>query len=212
MSLTQRVQQFITKIGTDHMMAVTKYSDLRVVEQLIEAGVKHLGENRLQDIQSKYNPQLLDEMKDAGVSLHFIGHLQSNKVAKVLQFCDQVDSVDSLKLASKINQVATEMSKVVPILLQLNLSEEEQKSGLAEAELSQLIEQVHQLPCIDLRGLMCIGKQDEPDETRKIFRRCKQLADAHGLAEVSMGMSQDYEIALEEGASMVRLGRVLVEA
>lgn len=206
MSISENIQQLQKELSSAKLMVVTKNRSSKEIREVIEADITDIGENRLQEIEEKYDLQLFRELQNAGVKLHFIGHLQSNKVPKAVRLCDSIQTVDSLRLAKKINQAVERIGKVMPIFLQLNLTGEEQKYGLREDQISEIIEAINQLANIQLIGFMCMGKQGDPEATRQAFRRCKQLADQFKLSEVSMGMSGDYQIALEEGSTMVRIG------
>ena len=157
---------------------------------LVEAGVEVVGENRAQDLERKHA-----EYGDA-FRWHFIGHLQSNKVKVVNRTCELVHSLDSASAARKLG---------IPALVEVNLSGEESKSGVAPGELSQLLELAP-----DVRGLMTMPPETgHPDASRPYFRRLRELAAQHGLHELSMGTSQDYAVAAEEGATLIRVGSIL---
>ena len=156
---------------------------------LVEAGVDVVGENRAQDLERKHA-----EYGDA-FRWHFIGHLQSNKVKVVNRICELVHSLDSESAAHKLT---------VPALVEVNLSGEQSKSGISPAELGRFLE------LSNVRGLMTMPPAtDDPEASRPYFRRLRELAVEHGLSELSMGTSQDFRIAAEEGATLVRVGSVL---
>jgi PLP dependent protein len=172
------------------IVAATKYVELRDMEVLVRAGVEVVGENRAQDLERKHA-----EYGDA-FRWHFIGHLQSNKAKLVNRICELVHSLDSDSAARKLT---------VPALIEVNLSGEESKSGIAPDALPQLLEVAK-----DVRGLMTMPPETaDPDVSRPYFRRLRELAEQHGLRELSMGTSQDYRVAAEEGATLVRVGSVL---
>jgi PLP dependent protein len=157
---------------------------------LVEAGVEVVGENRAQDLERKHA-----EYGDA-FRWHFIGHLQSNKAKVVNRICELVHSLDSESAARKLT---------APALIEVNLSGEASKSGVAPEALPELLEIAE-----DVRGLMTMPPETgDPEASRPYFRRLRELAAAHGLGELSMGTSQDYRIAAEEGASLVRVGSIL---
>ena len=157
---------------------------------LVEAGVEVVGENRAQELERKHA-----EYGDA-FRWHFIGHLQSNKVKVVNRICELVHSLDSESAARKLS---------VPALVEVNLSGEASKSGIAPEELPRLLEAAG-----DVRGLMTMPPEtSDPDTSRPYFRRLRELAEQHGLHELSMGTSQDYRVAAEEGATLVRVGSIL---
>lgn len=194
------------------IMAVTKSRSKEEILELMEKrGIKIIGENKLQEIEKKYDSKLFLELKKRGVELHFIGHLQKNKVKKVVRLCECIQSVGSVELGKLIAKEAQAQQKRMPIFLEVNLSGEIQKCGFREEELKNSSQELQQCPYLIIRGLMTIGKEGDSEKTRQIFRRCKELTDSLDLQECSMGMSDDYPIAIEEGTTMLRLGRALFE-
>jgi hypothetical protein len=171
-------------------VAATKYVSPADMAILVEAGVEVVGENRAQDLERKHA-----EYGDA-FRWHFIGHLQSNKAKLVNRICELVHSLDSESAARKLT---------VPALVEVNLSGEESKSGIAPDELPRFLELAS-----GVRGLMTMPPETpDPEASRPYFRRLRELAEEHGLHELSMGTSQDYRVAAEEGATLVRVGSVL---
>jgi hypothetical protein len=158
----------------------------------------------------------------AGVEVHLIGHLQSNKAAKAAQIFSAVDSVDSMRLAERLNEAAARQSSVLPVLLEVKLSAEEAKTGLDPegSELRELLERAPDLPSLRIRGLMTVPPfDDNPETARACFRRLRGLRDglaqsypALDLPELSMGMSGDFEIGIEEGSTLIRIGTALFGA
>lgn len=193
------------------IVAVTKYVDSEIIRELIELGVTDIGENRLQDAKRKFSELPLEE---AAITTHMIGHLQRNKVAACLKLFDLVHSVDSLRLAEEIDKQSAKLGRVTPCLLQVNISGEETKHGFAPDEVEAAIVQIAQLRNIQIKGLMTMAPLVEPERTRDVFRRLRLLRDAINakklpnvcLTELSMGMSNDFEVAIEEGATLVRIG------
>jgi PLP dependent protein len=172
------------------VVAATKYVSLEDMAALAEAGVEVVGENRAQDLEAKHAAY-----GDA-FRWHFIGHLQSRKAKVVNGICELVHSLDSESAARRLT---------VPALVEVNLSGEPTKSGVQPDELGAMLQL-----CADVRGLMTMPPlADDPEASRPYFRRLRELAGAHGLPALSMGTSQDYRIAVEEGATMIRLGSVL---
>jgi len=172
------------------VVAATKYVPLEELGVLLEAGVEVVGENRAQDLAAKY------AVYGDAFRWHFIGHLQSNKAKVVNAICELVHSVDSESTARRLT---------VPALLEVNLSGEDTKSGVAPEDIADWLEQ---FPAI--RGLMTMPPlAAEPEMSRPYFRRLATLAAEHGLAELSMGTSQDWRVAVEEGATLVRVGSTL---
>ena len=172
------------------IVAATKYVSLTDMAALVEAGVEVVGENRAQDLERKHA-----EYGDA-FRWHFIGHLQSNKAKVVSQICELVHSLDSESAARKLT---------VPALIEVNLSGEASKAGIDPDGLGRLLELYP-----DTQGLMTMPPEaSDPDASRPYFRGLRELAEEHGLRELSMGTSQDYRVAAEEGATFVRIGSVL---
>jgi PLP dependent protein len=171
------------------VVVATKYVSLQDMSVLAEAGVEVIGENRAQDLERKHA-----EYGDA-FRWHFIGHLQSNKAKIVNRICELVHSLDSDSAARRLT---------VPALVEVNLSGEESKAGLAPDDLAAFIDE-H-----PTRGLMTMPPEtNDPEASRPFFRRLKELAEQHDLSELSMGTSQDYRVAVEEGATLIRVGSTL---
>ena len=176
------------------VVAATKYANLDTMELLAEAGVAVVGENRTQDLAAK-RKRFGDRFR-----WHFIGHLQSRKAKDVSHLCELVHSLDSVSAAKRLT---------IPALVEVNLAGEETKSGIAREQLSSFLREVAELG-VEVRGLMTMPPlADDPERSRPFFRELRQLAGEHGLAELSMGTSQDYPVAAEEGATLVRVGSVL---
>jgi pyridoxal phosphate enzyme (YggS family) len=197
-----------------HLMAVSKTHPPESIAEATGAGVHLFGENRVQEFEAK-RPRL----RELGVAVHLIGHLQSNKSAKAAELFDAVDTVDSLRLAERLNEAAARLNKTLPILLELKLSREPTKAGFEpdSPELSALLERLPEWPAVSLRGLMTIAPFDEnPETARACFRRLRDLRDTLArrhprldFSTLSMGMSGDFEIAIEEGSTLIRLGTAL---
>ena len=172
------------------IVAATKYVSLEDMAMLAEAGVEVVGENRAQDLERKHAAY------GAAFRWHFIGHLQSRKAKTVNATCELCHSLASESAARRLE---------IPALVEVNLSGEPSKSGIAPEELAAFLELDG-----DVRGLMTMPPETaNPKDSRPYFRRLRELAEAHGLAELSMGTSQDFRVAVEEGATLVRLGSVL---
>jgi PLP dependent protein len=197
------------------LVAVTKYVGLAEIRAVVAAGCNDLGESRPQQLW-----QRAEELADLPIRWHFIGHLQRNKVRRTLPTVSMVHSVDSARLAEAIDQTAVELALRVPVLLEVNTSGETAKGGFTpgeiEAELGRLAEFRH----LEIRGLMCMAALEGGlDEARRNFAELRALRDRLkvncpanvGLDELSMGMSGDYEVAIEEGATIVRIGSALFE-
>lgn len=191
------------------IIAVSKTKPLSNVVELQEHGVMEFGENKVQELCSKY------EEIETPVHWHLIGHLQTNKVKYIVDKVALIHSVDSLKLAKQISKEAGKKEVNVPILIQVNVANEDTKFGLDTEEVVSLVEEVSKLPNIQIKGLMTIAPfVENPEDNRKYFRELKQLfidiankkIDNVAMEILSMGMTNDYEVAIEEGATMVRVG------
>ena len=193
------------------IVAVTKTHGAEVVEEAWRAGLRIVGENKVQEAAWKRPASV------SGPEWHLIGHLQSNKVRHALELFDFIHSVDSIKLADRINFIAEEIGARPRILLEVNVSGEKSKSGMKPEDVKPTVEHIMaNCPRITLEGLMTMAPFSEnPEDARPYFRRLRELRDGLekdlgvGLPRLSMGMSGDYEVAVEEGATWVRLGTVL---
>ena len=179
------------------LVAVSKTFPAEKIDEAIAAGVTHIGENRVQEARDK-KPQVRGAAR-----WHLIGHLQSNKAKDAVQIFDLIETVDSIDLAQKIAR-ASERARNV--LLQVNIGDEPQKSGVAPAEIENVARQIRAIDGVNLIGLMAIPPIGD---VRPHFRRLRALRDSLGLEHLSMGMSEDFEIAIEEGSTMVRIGRAI---
>jgi pyridoxal phosphate enzyme (YggS family) len=184
-----------SEVGPDVTVVVaTKYVDADGMQALAEAGVEVVGENRLQDLVAKH-ARYADEF-----DWHFIGHLQSRKTRDVSRIVNLVHSLASASAARRLS---------VPALVEVNLSGEETKTGIAPEELDPFLAEIRTFG-VDVRGLATMPPlTDDPEHSRPYFRRLRELAEERGLAELSMGTSQDYRVAAEEGATFVRIGSLL---
>ena len=199
---------------TPNIIAVTKYFDEIAIEEAYEAGLRDFGESRV--IEAIEKIQKLPEEIQNNSKFHFIGHLQTNKVRKAVEHFDVIHSVDTLKVAEKISESATEIGKIQNIFLQLNNAGEIQKSGFSKEELFSDFEKISVLPNIKILGLMNMAPLGAPESLlRTLFHGVRTMRDeleekfSYKLPEMSMGMSQDYVIAAQEGATMLRIGRKL---
>ena len=195
------------------LVAVTKSVPPERIAEAYRAGVRHFGENRLQEFEDKRPLLALPS-----ATWHMVGHVQTNKARRAVELFHRVDSLDSLRLAEKLAAAAREQGRGLPVLLQVHLGEEETKHGVAPADLLAVVEQVAALDGLTLEGLMTIPPfLDPPERVRPFFRRLRELAEEIGrrrlarraMRELSMGMSHDFEVAIEEGATQVRLGTAL---
>lgn len=217
--INERILQACQRAGRDpkevRLVAVSKTKPAAMIEEAAAAGQLLFGESYAQEFSTKF-----DELATA-VEWHFIGGLQTNKVKYLRGKVNLIHSVDRLSLAQEINRQWAKTDQTADILIQLNLGAEISKSGADEAELEQLLRKVAELPNLRIRGLMALPPYlDDPEEVRPYFRRLRQLAEAMKdlnipgveLLELSMGMSHDFEVAIEEGATLVRVGSAIFGA
>jgi pyridoxal phosphate enzyme (YggS family) len=184
------------------LLAVTKVFPATVIEEAYSLGLREFGENYVQELEGKYGQVHNLE----GVRFHLIGHLQSNKSGKAAELFDVVQTVDSAKLARRLSDAGRSLE----VMLEVKLAPEEAKSGAAPEELPELIAAVQALARLRLTGLMTMPPwSDDPEASRPYFRRLRELAERHGLPQLSMGMSGDLEVAIEEGSTCVRVGTAL---
>ena len=184
------------------LLAVTKVFPATVIEEAYALGLREFGENYVQELEGKYGQVHNLE----GVRFHLIGHLQSNKSGKAAELFDVVQTVDSAKLARRLSGAGRSLE----VMLEVKLAPEEAKSGAAPEELPDLIAAVQALARLRLTGLMTMPPwSDDSEASRPYFRRLRELAERHGLPQLSMGMSGDLEVAIEEGSTCVRVGTAL---
>mgnify|MGYP001062503274 FL=1 len=194
------------------LIAVTKTHPFSLIQECYDAGITAIGENRIQEASKKFAS--FDSMPD--LARRFIGHLQSNKVKKCLELFDTIDSVDSVKLLKKISNTALQQERTIHVLLEINASGETQKHGFLPDQLNDISE-CFNIPNINIEGLMTVGPftrdkekiRDSFIQLRDLRTRIKQSVIQSDMMELSMGMSGDYEIAVEEGSTMIRLGTAL---
>ena len=192
------------------LVAVSKTVGADKIKEAIAAGVENIGENRVQEAWQKF------QAIGRGVKWHMIGHLQTNKVKRALQFVDMIQSVDSLHLAAEIQRQAEKLDRAVDVLVQVNTSGEDTKFGFAPEETVAAVEEIAAFPRLRVKGLMTIGAfLPDPEEVRPCFRRLRELKEKIAgrnlpgveMQTLSMGMTDDFEVAIEEGSTMVRIGR-----
>jgi PLP dependent protein len=189
------------------LIAVSKTVDVERIRQAVEAGVSALGENRVQEARDKV------EALGRPVPWHLIGSLQANKARDAARLFDWIHSVDRLELARELDRRALAAGRTLDVLIEVNLGQEAQKGGVPVGELKHLVDAIGPLPHLRLGGLMAIPPvADDAEGTRPHFRRLRELRDELGLRHLSMGMSADYEVAIEEGATMVRVGTAIFGA
>ena len=186
------------------LVAVSKTVEVERIERAILAGQRVFGENRVQEAKAK-----IAELGHP-VPWHLIGHLQTNKAKDAARLFDWVQSVDRLELAAELDRRARALGRTVDVLIEVNVGEEPQKSGVRPGEIKSLLDALAGSSGIRIRGLMAIPPAaPDPEQTRPHFRRLRELRDAAGLEHLSMGMSADFEAAVEEGATMVRIGTAI---
>jgi pyridoxal phosphate enzyme (YggS family) len=186
------------------LVAVTKTVDTSSINAAFDLGLRHFGENRIQEASPKIE-RLSQEKLD--INWHLIGHLQTNKARQAVSLFDIIESVDSVRLADIINKQA---NRKIPVLLQVNVAGEITKSGFSVSEVEKAMEEIARLPNLEINGLMTIAPLvPDPEDIRYVFKRLKEIRDKLGLEHLSMGMTDDFEVAIEEGATIVRIGRAI---
>lgn len=192
--------------GSVQLVAVSKGHSEELIRVAYDHGMRLFGENYAQELAQK--AAALSDLPD--IRWRFIGHLQRNKIKLVERARATVDTVDSSKLAEAISARAATRGATVEVLVQVNIGEERQKSGCKPDEVPALIDAARALPNVSLRGLMTVAPHfEDPEATRPIFADLRRLAEAHGLSELSMGMTHDLEQAVEEGSTMLRIGTAI---
>lgn len=196
------------------LVAVTKTVGIQAIREAVDSGIRLFGENRVQEAKRKILSEEITSLPEK-LEWHLIGHLQKNKARDAVQLFDVIHTVDSGDLAEELDRQAEKINKTQRILVQVKLSDEETKSGVAEEELPELLSKIARLKHLKLEGLMTIPPyRENVSEAVPYFRRLRELRDASQkagfrLPELSMGMSHDYEAAIEEGATMVRIGTAI---
>ncbi|MBI5389746.1 YggS family pyridoxal phosphate-dependent enzyme [Candidatus Woesearchaeota archaeon] len=210
MALAENYQQVMDEIREANrdkhpvtLVAVTKTRTVDEVNALIALGATDIGENRVQEAEGKF-PYL-----KGTVRRHMIGHLQTNKTRAAVELFDVIHSVDSKKLAQKISQAALVLGRTMDVFIEVNVSGEESKQGVKPEEVEGLCAYVNNLSNIRLLGLMTMAPLVEPEQTRPVFLKLRELGKKLGLFSLSMGMSNDFTVAVEEGATHVRIGTAL---
>lgn len=203
------------------IIAVTKTHPVDFIHEAFAAGLTHFGENKVQEAKEKFSH--IDSSRiTAPITRHLIGHLQTNKVRQAVEIFDVIHSVDSIRLATEIDKRAYTKDRVMPVLIQVNTSREKSKYGIDPDETLKLIKQVAEFKNVKITGLMTIGAltastSNDPEKVRSFFKRLRELRDFIAdqkipnvdMRELSMGMSHDFETAIEEGATMIRIGTVI---
>jgi len=217
-NVQERIKNAATRAGRDAsdivLVCAVKEADLEGINEAVEAGVRDIGENIVQDAVTRY--ELLN--KKTELRWHFIGHLQTNKVKKAIRLFDLIHAVDSIRLAEELQRQAEKINKMQGILLEVNVSGEDTKYGIAPEKLDSIAKAVRDMKNLMLSGLMTIAPYSaNPEDSRPHFRRLRELRDSFSsyncenidMRHLSMGMSGDFEVAIEEGADIVRIGSAI---
>ena len=218
----EHIYQTIEKVCKDihrdpasvRIMAVSKTMPVEDIVTAIECGISIIGENMVQEAQNKY-VLLKDVLKQKDISFHFIGHLQSNKIKLANEIFDSIDSIDRLKIAEKLSSCAAQNAKKIRCLIQANAAKEDTKFGAYEEEIKDLVYAVSTMENLELLGFFAIPPYfADPEQSRIYFKSLRLLRDMmkkefpdRNLSELSMGMSHDYHVAIEEGATIIRIGQ-----
>lgn len=196
--------KLINEVKPIPIVAATKYINYSLARNLYSYGITNFGENRVDSFLEKFN-----NLTDLNITWHFIGHLQKNKVKKIINKIDYLHSLDSLDLAKIINE---ERVDVLPTFIELKLTNNDNKYGIKKEELDDFIKELNKYPKIKIIGFMAMTDFDmTTEEKRNVFREARKLKEKYNLEKLSMGMTDDYKIAIEEGATNVRLGRILFD-
>lgn len=218
LSVKRRIKNACQRAGVDEnsiiLVAVSKTVPAEIIREAVAHGIAHIGENRVQEAEQKFRQ--LGRI----ATWHLVGHLQTNKVKKALQVFDLIQSLDSLHLAEEINCQALRLGRTVDCLVEVNTSGEPSKFGVAPNNCQELIAEISQLPAIHIRGLMTVGPiSPDPEQVRPSFRLLRELKESIqrqnfpnvSMDYLSMGMTNDFVVAIEEGANMIRVGRAIYE-
>ncbi|MGN0292477.1 MAG: YggS family pyridoxal phosphate-dependent enzyme [Lachnospiraceae bacterium] len=217
MEVESRVQAACKRAGRPRedvlLIAVSKTKPVELIREIMETGTKDFGENKVQEMCNK-----IEEIKEP-LNWHLIGHLQRNKVKYIVDKACLIHSVDSLRLAEEIQKEAVKKGvDKVPVLIEVNMAQEDSKDGISASETEELVREIAQLPNVQIRGLMTIAPfVDDPEENRVHFRAMRRLRDrlkameipGVEMTELSMGMTNDFEVAIEEGSTMIRVGTAI---
>ena len=199
--IKDNINNILQELQNSKLIAVSKTKPVEDILEAYEAGIRDFGENHVQEILEKYNKLPKD------IRWHMIGHLQTNKVKDIIDKVFLIHSVDSIKLAKEINKQAIKKDLVMNVLIELNIANEESKYGFKVEELDDALKEINELDHVKVLGLMCVAPNtDNPESNRKYFRLMRELKEKNNLEILSMGMSNDYKIADEEGSTYIRVG------
>ncbi len=216
-SVIKRIERAAAKVGRDaseiKLVAVTKRVEPERVIEALEHGINTFGENYAQEFRDKY--KVIDQTTDKEINWHFIGQIQKNKVKYIVGKASLIHSLDSLSVAQEINKRAESLGIKVSVLIEVDTGGEESKGGVISSNLEDFLNELSKLPAIDVQGLMTMPPYfDDKELARPYFLRLREIRDTFittfpGLKELSMGMSGDFEIAIEEGATIIRVGTAI---
>ncbi|MBI4972391.1 MAG: YggS family pyridoxal phosphate-dependent enzyme [Candidatus Omnitrophica bacterium] len=222
--IRERIGLVCSRVNRDYkeitIIAVSKGRSAQEIEEAIEVGITDIGENRIQEAILKYNDITSQRANAQRIKWHMVGHLQTNKVKEAVKIFDLIQSVDSLRLAQEIDKQAAKINKIQDILIEVNVAQEASKFGLKPEETIPAVKEINKLKNVNIKGLMTIAPiVDHLEESRPYFKKLKELLEElnarrtthYALRILSMGMSDDFEVAIEEGANMLRLGRAIFE-
>lgn len=186
------------------LVAVSKMQDMDSIREAVSLGITDIGENWVQEAQPKIETLAAEGLHPRW---HMIGHLQTNKARAAVRLFDMIESVDSIRLAETMSRLA---SRPVPVLVEVNVAGEATKSGIASEGVAEVVDRIGALSNLEVLGLMTVAPLTaNPEEVRPVFRRLRELGRRLGLRHLSMGMTDDFEVAIEEGATIVRIGRAI---
>jgi pyridoxal phosphate enzyme (YggS family) len=221
--IKERISSVCSQINrnpdTVTLVAVGKGRTVEQIRQVLEAGITDIGENRVQEAILKFNA-IRHTPYAQRIRWHMVGHLQTNKVKEAMKIFDLIHSVDRIRLAAEIDKLAARINKIQDVLIQINTSQEATKFGFKAEEANRVIEEIAKFKNINIKGMMTIAPiVESPEEARPYFRMLRELKDRinalgvtrYALEVLSMGMTDDYQVAIEEGSNMVRLGRAIFE-
>jgi hypothetical protein len=222
--IQERITSLCSRVGIDAasitIVAVGKGRTIEQIKEVIGGGIRDIGENRLQEALLKYDHLKITNFELRNIKWHMVGHLQTNKVKEAVKIFDLIHSVDSLKLAEEIDKQAGRIDKVQDVLIEVNTSGEQTKFGLKPESVIEVIKTALEFKNINIKGLMTIAPfVDNPEKARPYFKLLRELRDrinklrvaVYDLQILSMGMTDDFEVAVEEGANIIRLGRAIFE-
>ena len=217
-AVQEKIKKSAVKAGRNprdiKLVAVTKTVELQEIIKAVKAGVTILGESRVQEAQEKIS-NLKSQISNSKVEWHLIGNLQRNKAKYAVRLFDLIHTIDSIELAEEVNKQAEKAEKVQRVLVQVKLSDEATKHGVLENDLTELLEQANSMKNLGIEGLMTIPPFfEDPQKASPYFKRLREIRDrvsvkGFNVPELSMGMSNDFEVAIEEGATMVRIGTAI---